>query len=222
MNCCHEGLEREFNQRSAAQKLAAYRRAGPDPSSQVLIDALVARNVRDATLLDIGGGVGTIQHALLGAGARASVGVDASRAYVDTATTESARRGYASRTHNMHGDFIALADSLAPAEIVTLDRVICCYPDMPELVRLSVAKAGRLYGLVVPRPLWWVQFARRAINGKARLERSPFRFFVHSIEQITAITRANGFAPVFAATSGVWQVCLYERQVNPPATTATG
>jgi len=212
MNCCHnEGLEREFNPRRVARMLASYRRDGPEHSTQLLIDALLAQGVRDATLLDIGGGVGAIQHALLQAGARGSTGVDVSQAYVAAATEESARRGYAERTDYTHGDFVALADTTEPADIVTLDRVICCYPNMPLLVERSVVKAGRLYGFVVPRPVWWVKLARQAINGLARVERSPFRFFVHPTEQIAAIIRAHSFAPVFSANSGPWQVWVYER-----------
>ena len=35
-------------------------------------------------------------------------------------------------------------------DILTLDRVICCYPDMQKLVGLSAKRARKLYGLIYP------------------------------------------------------------------------
>ncbi len=42
------------------------------------------------------------------------------------------------------GDFVEVAGSIQPADIVTLDRVICCYPDVERLVGLSSQRATRL------------------------------------------------------------------------------
>jgi hypothetical protein len=51
----------------------------------------------------------------------------------------------------MHGDFIDLAEQVPEADAVTLDRVVCCYPDATTLVGASARKARRVYGLVYPR-----------------------------------------------------------------------
>jgi hypothetical protein len=77
--------------------------------------------------------------------------VDASAAYLATARTESERRGHGERVTYRHGDFVELAESIAPADIVTLDRVINVYPDWKRLTESSAARARRLYGLVYPR-----------------------------------------------------------------------
>jgi hypothetical protein len=53
---------------------------------------------------------------------------------------------YADRIAYQQGDFVALAPQLPQADIVTLQKVICCYPDMRALVGLSSARAGKLYG----------------------------------------------------------------------------
>ncbi len=91
-------------------------------------------------LLDIGGGVGAIAHALLQVGARQATDIDASTAYLAAARDEAARRGLVDRMSFQHGDFVALAPTLPATDIVTLDRVICCYDNMPELVSLSAAR----------------------------------------------------------------------------------
>src|SRR5947199_213845 len=83
-------------------------------------------------------------------GASGATDVDASAAYLAAAREEAARQGHAERVAYHHGNFVDLAATLPPADIVTLDRVICCYHDMPALVERSSAKAARLYGLVYP------------------------------------------------------------------------
>src|SRR5438067_9283226 len=132
-DCC-DCYSDKFDEAKAAEDLARYRRDGPDRTTRLLLDALRAEGVSGATLLDVGGGVGVVQHELLGAAVRHAVAVDASRAYVRTARAEAERRGTAERTTSLLGDFVALAPEIAPADVVTLDRVICCYADMESLV----------------------------------------------------------------------------------------
>src|SRR3990170_69781 len=91
--------------------------------------------------------------------ARAGVGriasVDASSSYLAAQRAEAERLGYAPRASYLSGDFVTLADHIPDSDIVTLDRVICCYPDMRSLVSLSAARARRLCGIVYPRGTWW-------------------------------------------------------------------
>ena len=67
-----------------------------------------------ATFLDIGGGIGAIQHELIDAGVSHATNVDASAPYLDAAREESERRGYAGRVTYLHGDFVELAGSVPP------------------------------------------------------------------------------------------------------------
>jgi acetyl-CoA C-acetyltransferase len=61
----------------------------------MLLEAIKKEGVAGLTLLDIGGGVGAIQHALLDAGVEQATDVDASSAYLDATRTEAQRRGLA-------------------------------------------------------------------------------------------------------------------------------
>jgi SAM-dependent methyltransferase len=210
MNCCQCcGIESQFDRREAARDLARYRRRGPARTTQLLVNALVAEGVAERTLLDIGGGVGAIQHALLAAGARSAVDVDAATAYLEVARDEAQRRGLADRVRYVHGNVVDLADTLEPADIVTLDRVLCCYHDMPALVTASAAKAQRLYGLVYPCDGWVIGAGVRAINLVFRLQRTPFRIFQHSSEAVDALTRRHGLDRIFSRNVGLWQVVIY-------------
>jgi len=104
----------------------------------------VAEGVAGASVLDIGGGVGVLHHELLQVGAASATGVDGSAAYIDAAMEEAQMQGHAGRVGYHHGDFVAVAKDIEPAEVVTLDKVICCYHDVEGLVGLSSRRATRL------------------------------------------------------------------------------
>ena len=208
--CC--GFEEQFSRKVAAGDLRKYRKRGPMRTAQMLVDALRAEGVEGLTLLDIGGGVGALQHELLRAGVEQATGVDASAAYLDAAAEEAARQGHTDRVRHRHGDFVAVAAEVEPADVVTLDRVICCYLDMEALVALSAERAQRFYGVVYPRRTWWTRLAFRAINGIQRLRRNPFRAFIHRPDAVEALIREKGLTRRFYTTTWMWQVVVYGRE----------
>jgi magnesium-protoporphyrin O-methyltransferase len=212
MQCCQcQAAEHLFNERMARADLRHYRRRGPSKTTQLLVRALEAQGIEGLSLLDIGGGIGAIQHALLAAGASRATDVDASSAYLAAAREESERLGHGDRATYLHGNFADMEANVPPADIVTLERVICCYSDMPALVGASAAKAQRFYGLVYPRDAWWTRLGGRVINGIQWLRRDAFRFFVHPNAAVDAAVRGRGLARQYHALAGPWQVVLYER-----------
>ena len=202
----------EFGEAAARRSLRSYRRSGPPGTTAWLIDGLRAGGIEGMTVLDIGAGVGAVHLELLASGATAATDVDGSPAFVAVAR-ERSRSGGAWRI----GSGMRSATSwpsprtIEPADIVVLDRVVCCYPDMEALVRLSVAHSRRRYGLVYPRDLWWIRAGSRIMNAFARLARQQVRAHVHSTAAVDAIVRAAGFAPLFRRTNTFWQVVVYER-----------
>jgi SAM-dependent methyltransferase len=214
MDCCTGGdprYDRQFDARHAADKLRGYRRNGPAVMTRRLIDALAEGGLDGRTVLDIGGGVGAVHHELLAAGAARAVDVDASGAYVAAARGEAERRGHADRVSYVAGDFVAVADEVEPADLVALDRVICCYPDMKALVSRSSALARRRYGLVYPRDTWLARVGIAVENLGHRLSGSPFRAFVHRTAEVEAILAAQGFVARVRSSNLIWQLAVYER-----------
>ena len=210
MQCCHcQGLESLFGERAAARELRSYRRRGPTKSTRALLEALRSAGVEGRSLLDIGGGIGAIQHELMEAGASGVTNVDASAAYLKVVREEAESRGYADRARYHHGDFVELASEIEAADLVTLDRVICCYPDMERLVGLSSSRARALYGLVYPRPTWYLNLFRLAANAYFRVRRNPFRVFLHRSEDIDAAAQRSGLRRSSNRRSGIWQVVVY-------------
>ncbi len=205
------GIEKQFDQAWAAADLRRYRKRGPMRTTRLLIEALKAEGVEGQTLLDIGGGIGALQNELLKGGIESATGVDASTAYLAVAAQEAERQGHADRVRHHHGDFVALASEIEPAGVVTLDRVICCYPDMEALVGRSAERAQRLYGVVYPRRVWWAQIVFKGINLTNRLRRNPFRLFLHSSEAVDALIRTYGLSQRFYRKTILWQVVVYGR-----------
>lgn len=212
MTCCQcQGAESVFSGWYVSRELRSYRRKGPRRTTQLLIEALEPQDVERATLLDIGGGVGAIQHELLRNGLSRATAVDAASAYLDAAREEAERQGHADRVQYRQGDFVQFADDLERADIVTLDRVVCCYPDFRALVERSVERASRLYGLVYPRDVWWTRLGNGLLNFYFWLIRNPFRTFVHSERLIDDVVRTAGFKPRYHRLTLNWQIVVYSR-----------
>jgi hypothetical protein len=213
MACCNHCRDAEnvFDQRDARRRLVRYQRRGPEGTTRLLVEALREANVRNATVLDIGGGVGVIHHELLRAGASRATDVDASSAYLAVARDESVRQGHAERVRYLHGDFVTMAPSLESADVVALDRVVCCYPAMPALVGAAAARTNRLLGLVYPRDAWWVCLGIRAVNAGLALQRSAFRVYCHPTAGVEAEVHKAGLTRRLHRTRGLWQVVVYER-----------
>jgi 2-polyprenyl-3-methyl-5-hydroxy-6-metoxy-1,4-benzoquinol methylase len=209
--CCRVDYDALFDDRDAQRQLDDYRRNGPARHTQRLLDALVAEGVSGASLLDIGGGIGAVQHELLAAGAASSVDVDFSRPYLAAAGLEAERRGLADREVHRYGNFVDLAEDVEAADIVTLDRVICCYPDMAALVASSADHARRLYGLVFPVDRWWIRAGAATVNVVLRITRQTYRIHVHRTAAVDALVRSHGFERRSRERGLIWQSLVYRR-----------
>ncbi len=212
---CSCSAGNEFGDREAQSDLRAYRRNGPDRTTRWLIEGLADGGVEGLTVLDIGAGVGAVHQELLARGAPSATDVDGSRAYVAVAREEAIRRGTSDRVRYEVGDFVAIAPSLGPSDLVALDRVICCYSDMKVLVTESVARAARRYGVVYPRDTWWIRAGAVVLNGAMRLFRQRTTAWIHRTDDVDAIVREAGFVPRLRRSTLFWQVAVYERSAAP-------
>jgi SAM-dependent methyltransferase len=209
--CCGAAFAELFDEREARHDLESYRSSGPSAAARLLIKALTEAGVQGAELIDIGAGVGAIFNELLAAGATHALDVDYSRAFIEAAREESARRGHADRVEFRFGDFVQLAPEIHAADVVTLDRVICCYPNVRALIGLSAARARRLYGLVAPVDAWWARAGARLLNALMWLTRRHMRFYVHRRSLVDRLLAGAGFAPMTRQRAGFWEVVAYRR-----------
>jgi SAM-dependent methyltransferase len=215
MTCAHcVGSERFFDYKRALRDVKRYQRTGPDRSSRMLLGMLLEAGVREQSVLDVGGGVGALQHELLLKGARTVTNVDASPAYQEVNRQLAVARGLIERITYRTGDIVELAPELPASDVVSLDRVICCYPDMPALVDASAGRARRLYGFVAPRERWLTRVGLWFANQFFRLTRNPFRVFVHSLDAVDQRLRTQGLLPRRTRRTLLWEARVYERSLT--------
>jgi 2-polyprenyl-3-methyl-5-hydroxy-6-metoxy-1,4-benzoquinol methylase len=218
---CDCGCANVFSSREAENDLKRFRQQGAASSTQALIDAIVAEGVDGGTLLDIGAGIGAIQLGLLPAGLARAESVDVTDAYVAAARAEAERRGFGDRVSGRMADFVAVASEVAPADFVTLDKVLCCYPDMPALLGRAADHARRLVGLVYPRQTWWTRAAARALAVWGWLTRDPTRWYLHRTADVDALVREAGFERRDIRRELIWDVVLYTRRQQAGEQSAT-
>ncbi len=209
-SCCYDDA---FDRRHAEAKLREYRRRGPGRTSRALADALGQGGADGRSVLDIGGGVGAVHHLLLERGAASATDVDASRPYVDAARDEADRRGIADRVDFRHGDFVELAPDIGPADLVALDRVVCCYGDVDALVGLAADRTRRRLGIVLPPDGRTARAVVGLMNAWQWLTRSPFRMHAHSHVRVVAAARGAGLEPAGTAAVGIWRLLVFERPI---------
>lgn len=127
-DCCNVSAYRDFfDEKEARRNLRRYDRKGLDEMTRSMVDYLVSRGMEGRSVLEAGGGIGTIQVELLGAGAESAVNVELSEEYESVATGLLERASLSDRVRRLVGNFTELAYDL-DADDVVLNRVICCYP----------------------------------------------------------------------------------------------
>lgn len=182
-----------------------------------LFEALREAGLRDRTVLDLGCGIGDLSIEAVRAGAAHANGFDLSAKAIDAARELAAARGVAERTSFEVGDGAKV--DLPAADVVVLNRVFCCYPDVEGLLGRSLAAAGSVYAFTIPRstglPGVLSRLQTRIANGWYRLRSSKFggfRVYIHDIGPIEARVLAAGFRPVRREHRRVaWDLAVYSR-----------
>ena len=214
MHCCGPitcGTGRFFS-RFARRYRRRYQRKGLERSQTDLLHGILAAGVDDATLLEIGCGVGYLHQRLLQSGAARAVGIDLASAMLDEARLLAHEQGLGARTTYLLGDFIDLAPQLDTADVTLLDKVVCCYPDAAALVNRSLDKTHRVYALTLPRAHLFNRVGVVLLSAALKLLGSAYRPYVHDPVAIEAWITARGFRKSFQTRTLLWLTQVYERE----------
>jgi tRNA1(Val) A37 N6-methylase TrmN6 len=206
-----------FTRAKADQELRQYREKGPIATTRRLRDGLLDTGLTaGADILDIGAGVGALTFELMDRGAEKATMVEASSGYLDAATAEAARRGRSVSIRFVHADFVGGGPELPTAAIVTLDRVICCYPFYEPFLEEALRHAERAFALSYPRDRWYV----RAVTWIANAKRGTgaLRRFVHPPNRMERLIRKAGFQLASRTHTWMWTADVF---VRTPATALT-
>ena len=205
---------RHFDEPRVRKELAAYRSAGPATTTQGLLRLLLGVEPLPASVLEIGSGIGALSLELLQSGVQHATCVDMSAAALAANAEEAHRRGVADRIKQVEADFVAIAPTLPSADLVALDRVVCCYPAYVPLLEQATAHSYRLLAMSYPRDRWWVSLALWVENAWRWLRGDQFRAFVHSPAAIASLLRGRGFTRARAVATFAWQMELYVRNAT--------
>jgi magnesium-protoporphyrin O-methyltransferase len=182
-----------------------YRRRGLDPTARKLVAFLERQGIEGATVLEIGGGVGEIHLELLRRGAERAVNLELSPAYDADAARLAAEAGVQGRVERRMHDIAVDPDAIAPADVVVLHRVVCCYPDYERLLGAAAAHARRLLVFSHPRRNLLSRLIVGVENLGFRLARREFRVFAHPPAAMVAALRERGLEPRFADRGFAWE-----------------
>ena len=208
-HCC--GADRVFDDKESLKKILRYRKYGPRKTSRLLIEGIKTNLNGELSVLDIGGGIGVVHHELLKSGLNSATQVDASQSYNDKAIEEAERNGFHDRTDYHHGDFLDVTEDIEVHDVVVLDKVICCYPHMTELLSQSSLKTSSLFAIVYPKNNLIGKAIIFSGNLLFWLKRNPFRVFLHSNEQIRSRLKTDGFNRVYYKVIYPWNIEVYKR-----------
>ncbi|MBT3252549.1 MAG: methyltransferase domain-containing protein [Candidatus Marinimicrobia bacterium] len=213
MNCCEhcDATEEVFGPEKASRDLKRYAQKGPDKTTELMLSSIRKTKLKDAQLLDIGGGIGVLHHELFKDTIIRAIHVDASSAFIGVAREQDQVHGKEAQVDYIHGDVVDLSSSLPTSQIVTLDRVICCYPDWENLVKVTAEKAEDIYIFSIPRDRWFVKMVIGLENLYRRIKGDAFRAFVHSSDELNRLLGEMGFKQLSVDATLSWQVFTFTR-----------
>lgn len=220
-DCCSpKGYRWIFSEKAAQAEARRYRRRGLDPTSRRIAYFLKQRPLDGRTLLEVGGGTGALQIELLKAGITRAVNIELTPTYEEAAQGLLHEAGLEDRVERRVVDFVEAAPNVAAADIVILNRVVCCYHDMPKLVGAAADHTREALVLSFPKERWWTRALLGVGDLMLRLGRREFQIFLHSPDKIIATAERHGLKASFNRTGSFWQVISLRRAASALAAPA--
>jgi 16S rRNA G966 N2-methylase RsmD len=211
-DCCNRtGYQTVFSDRFARRVARTYRKRGLDPTQRRMVSFLTDRGIKDASVLEIGGGVGEMQIELLSRGAREATNLEISRSYETQAAALLGRSGMTDRVRRRFVDIATSPDEVEPANVVVLHRVVCCYPDYERLLSAAASHAKRLLVYSHPPRNLLSRMMIGCENLLRRLRGNDFRAFVHPPAAMIKAAQAQGLSVSYRHRGMSWTIAGFER-----------
>jgi len=214
MSCCcpHSRSAGRFFSLFARRYRKRFESKGFEPPQKLLLQGLEQASYQDASLLEIGSGVGHLHQTLLENGASTAIGIDLAATMIEEAKKWASDRGLEDRTRYIEGDFMEMVPTVEQADVTLLDKVICCYPDADGLVHQTLAKTRRVYALIYPRNRWFIRTGCHVLSVLMKLIGSAFRPYVHNPDQVDQWVRDAGFTRIVNDQTMIWLVQVYVKE----------
>lgn len=216
MDCCpdRESYEKVFSRRFSRSSARRYLRRGLAGPARRIADFLQAGGLTGVSVLEVGGGVGDLEVDLLRRGAASALNLEISESYDEDARALEERFGVTGRIVRRTVDLAREPQAVEPADVVVLNRVVCCYPDYEGLLSAAAGRArGRLaFSHPTANPLQrtavWFENLRNRVLGR------EFRAYVHDPAAMVAVVEAAGLRRVMSHRGLTWSVVGFERSAT--------
>ena len=213
-SCCDaRGCDDFFTARVAERAAERYRKNGVDKTAKRMLAFLEQRGIEGATVLEVGGGIGDVQVELLKLGAARTLNLELSPAYDAVAARLVQEAGVEGRVERRVHDIAADPAGVEPADVVLLNRVVCCYPDYERLLAAAADHSRRLLVFSYPPRNVLSRLMLGSQNLLFRLRRTEFRTFAHPPARMLAVLEERGFVRTYDHHPVVWQIAGLERRV---------
>jgi hypothetical protein len=212
-HCCHvpRGYHTLFGEKAARREARRYRRKGLGDNEKRIVDFLLSRGVEGASILEVGGGVSTLQIELLKGGLERAVNVELSPYWEEEAHGLVREAGVEDRWEYRVDNIAADDTEVGPADAVIMHRVVCCDPDPDALVGAAAERARRYLVMSFPRERAASYALVGLINLVARVLRWEHRSFVHPVATILGAAQRRGLRPVLEHRGFIWEIAALER-----------
>jgi 2-polyprenyl-3-methyl-5-hydroxy-6-metoxy-1,4-benzoquinol methylase len=213
-SCCGPGCScstGSFFSRWSRLYAKRFRAGGLEPVQKYLLEGIKRLAPSAVTVLDIGCGVGSLHLTLLRDGADRAIGIDMSEGMLVEAKRFAREFGISGKTEYVTGDFVQLSPSIPECDVTILDKVVCCYEDVEQLVRASTGKTRQIYAISRPRENLLMKMLFRGHMTLARVFRWSFHPFWHNWTHMHSLVLLNGFELAYENATISWQVLVYKR-----------
>ncbi|MEP6695178.1 MAG: class I SAM-dependent methyltransferase [Chloroflexota bacterium] len=210
--CCRPGdYDKVFDEKHARTKAREYTGRGLTGDAQRIVDAISGKMPSGYSVLEVGGGVGEIQLELLKAGAARVLNVELATQYETAAAELITEHGFGDRVERRLGDFVREASAIPAADVVVMNRVVCCYPDPDALVGAAADHARRLLVMTFPVDRWWIRVGLGAANVLLAIRFNTFRGYAHATAAVLATAERHGMRLAAHRRGLIWQLIALER-----------
>jgi 2-polyprenyl-3-methyl-5-hydroxy-6-metoxy-1,4-benzoquinol methylase len=218
MRCCTsssiQGTNNFFSKHSE-KYLKQFRKKGLAKEQKHLLQGIEISPVSGKSILEIGCGVGGLHLTILKHGASSALGIDISEGMIEGAKQLSKELGCENRTQYILGDVVQANGRITDADIVVLDKVVCCYENVEELLTTSLSKTRQQYALSFPHSNLLVKVSFQCLIVLGKLFRWSFHPYWHDWEKLIHTIQENGFVQTYQHSTFFWSIYVFERHHWP-------
>ena len=195
----------------AKKQYDQYMKRGPAKVTAKIIGQFSKHQIEGKSLIDVGGGIGALQWWFLDMNGKETISIEASSGYLRLAEKHANEKGWADQTSFLFGDFMQLHTEVDLVDYITLDKMVCCYPNYKEIIEVACAKTKSCVLISYPidgpisKIFAWLEGLMTNLKGQ------NFKPFIHPVAKVREAFKLNGYDRIDHNLLFPWHVETYRR-----------